>query len=123
MGQTKNKRKTLTMFFPAAASAKVSLEHRMPKNRNRRKKSNTPLPAKGRVVPMSDATHAALTAQRAAFVEKFGREPGPGDPVFFDPTKDVPTQLSGEDMRQQLTETMRQAGIDEAKIAAFLKGL
>ena len=30
---------------------------------------------------------------RAQFIAKFGREPGPGDPVFFDPDKDVPTPL------------------------------
>jgi hypothetical protein len=64
-----------------------------------------------------------LLAQRAAFIEKFGREPGPTDPVFFDPTKDEPTQMSGSDMRQQLTETMRKAGIDEEKIATFLRTL
>jgi hypothetical protein len=43
--------------------------------------------------PMTPWVHEALLEQRKAFVEKFGREPGPGDPVFFDPDKDVPTPI------------------------------
>jgi hypothetical protein len=36
---------------------------------------------------MTPRVHAALMEQRQAFIDKFGREPGPGDPVFFDPDK------------------------------------
>jgi hypothetical protein len=39
---------------------------------------------------MHPDVHSALLEQRAAFVEKFGREPGPNDPVFFDPDADTP---------------------------------
>jgi hypothetical protein len=46
-----------------------------------------------------------LRDQRAAFVAKFGREPGPGDPLFFDPTKDTPTPISAERMAADLGET------------------
>jgi hypothetical protein len=31
----------------------------------------------------------ALLEQPKAFIDKLGREPGPDDPVFFDPDKDV----------------------------------
>jgi hypothetical protein len=34
--------------------------------------------------------HAALDDQLKLFKEKFGREPGPNDPVFFDPNADTP---------------------------------
>jgi len=45
---------------------------------------------------------AILERQRTMFIEKFGREPGPNDPLFFDPTKAEPrvakrhNQRSGE---------------------------
>ena len=39
-----------------------------------------------------------LIKQHAAFVKKFGREPGPTDPVFFDPHCDIPTPLSDNSM-------------------------
>ena len=32
----------------------------------------------------------AMREQRQAFIDNFGREPGPGDPVFFDPDADTP---------------------------------
>jgi hypothetical protein len=53
----------------------------VPKSRRRKKK----LPLG--VVPMTPLVHQALLEQRNAFIEKFGREPGPDDPVFFDPDK------------------------------------
>ena len=63
----------------------------------------------------------ALLEQRAAFVAKFGREPGPSDPLFFDPDKDVPTPISADRLERDLAETMRKAGFGEATIKAFLK--
>jgi hypothetical protein len=74
-------------------------------------------------VKMPPELRQALLDQRAAFVKKFGREPGPGDPIIFDPDKDVPTPVSPERMHADLAETMRKAGIDEAKIKAYLKAL
>jgi hypothetical protein len=79
-----------------------------------------------RIVPkvrMSPELRQALLEQRAAFVRKFGREPGPGDPVLFDPDKDFPTRISADRMASDLADTMRKAGIGEGKIEAFLKGL
>jgi hypothetical protein len=74
-------------------------------------------------VKMSPELRQALLDQRIAFVAKFGREPGPDDPLFFDPDEDVPTPICPERTRADLTETMRKAGIGEEKIRAFLKGL
>jgi hypothetical protein len=64
----------------------------VPKSRRRKKK----LPLG--VVPMTPRVHDALVEQRKAFVKKFGREPGPDDPVFFDPDKDVPTPIDPADL-------------------------
>ena len=74
-------------------------------------------------VRMSPDLRQALLDQRNAFIAKFGREPGPGDPLLFDPDADVPTPISAERMGSDLAETMRKAGISEARIRAFLKGL
>jgi hypothetical protein len=85
----------------------------VPKSRSRKKK----LPHG--VVPMTPRVHAALLEQRKAFIEKFGREPGPGDPVFFDPDKDVPTPIGAERMSADLEKALRDSGIDPEKAEAF----
>jgi hypothetical protein len=67
----------------------------MPKSRNRKgKKSASATKGKRDVVSMTPLMRDALLEQREAFIKKFGWEPGPGDPVFFDPDADTPTQIS-----------------------------
>ena len=87
----------------------------MPKSRGRKKK----LPLD--VFPMTPRVHDALLEQRKAFIEKFGREPGPNDPVFFDPDKDVPTRIDAGRLDADLEKAIRDAGIDPAKAQAFRK--
>ena len=65
----------------------------------------------------------ALLEQRNAFIEKFGREPGPNDPVFFDPDKDVPTPIEPTRLDADLEKTLRESGIDPAKADAIRKRL
>ncbi len=63
----------------------------------------------------------AMREQRALFVEKFGREPGPEDPIFFDPDADEPTPLgvSGEmAMWEDMMAAAEEAGLDPALIHA-----
>ena len=91
----------------------------MPKSRRRKEKRQTTLP--GGVVPMTPRVHQALLEQRKAFVEKFGREPDPEDPVFFDPDKDVPTPIDPARLDADLEEAIRDAGIDPAKAEAIRK--
>ena len=45
---------------------------------------------------MTPEMEATILAQLDLFREKFGREAGPGDPIFFDPDFDVPTPLTDE---------------------------
>ena len=87
----------------------------MPNSRGRKKK----LPLG--VVPMTPRVHDALLAQRKAFIEKFGREPGPDDPVFFDPDKDVPTPMGHGRLDADLEKALRGAGIDSRKAEAIRK--
>ena len=87
----------------------------MPKSRGRKRK----LPHG--VVPMTPRVHEALLAQRKAFIDKFGREPGPNDPVFFDPDQDVPTPINPARFDADLEKAIRDAGIDPVKAEAIRK--
>ena len=66
----------------------------------------------------------AIRSQLRLFREKFGREPGPDDPVFFDPDADNP-QFCGSEatdhMTDQMVEAMSAAGIRPEAIYAFRK--
>ena len=68
---------------------------------------------------MTPQVYDALFEQRKAFIEKFGREPGPEDPVFFDPDKDVPTPIDPARFDADLEKALRDAGIDPAKADAI----
>jgi hypothetical protein len=50
--------------------------------------------------------------------EKFGHEPGPHDPVFFDADFDEPTVINPEKYQTAIIEAMRKAGVREAVIHA-----
>jgi integrase len=60
-----------------------------------------------------------LKAQRDEFVKKFGREPGPGDPLFFDPDSDTPRPMVYTAIRDAMVGAMVRAGIDARLIHAF----
>lgn len=62
----------------------------MPKSRKRMKKGETSTPGAVRMTP---EVHDMLLPQWEAFRKKFGRDPGPGDPFFFDPNADKPTPM------------------------------
>jgi hypothetical protein len=46
-----------------------------------------------KIIHMNEELRQAMKAQLARFKEKFGREPGPNDPVFFDPDEDTPQPI------------------------------
>jgi hypothetical protein len=73
---------------------------------------------------MNDEMTEALKQQLAAFEEKFGRPPGPNDPVFFNPDSDVPEFMSEHQIVEfgaVVGDAMRQAGVDPAKAYAYEK--
>src|SRR5205809_2859164 len=47
--------------------------------------------------PVPPDVMGVLEDQRRKFIEKFGRDPGPGGPVFFDPRADTPQPLKIEE--------------------------
>jgi hypothetical protein len=52
--------------------------------------------SRSRHIQMTPEVEAIMRGQLAKFREKFGREPGPEDPVFFDPQSEVPIPLTTE---------------------------
>lgn len=74
-----------------------------------------------RVVKMSDKTAGMMEAQLERFAEKFGRKPGPNDPIFFDPDSDTPVPLSEEKMKAEGTAHFRAVGMSEETIYAWEK--
>ena len=53
-----------------------------------------------------DFKQTILEKQRIDFIDKFGREPGPKDPVFFDPTSSTPKSLSKEKLEDLYYDSM-----------------
>ena len=61
----------------------------------------------------------ALREQLEAFRQKFGRDPGPEDPLFFDPEADQPRPMDDAQLDAMLVEALRHAGADPAYIHAY----
>jgi hypothetical protein len=67
---------------------------------------------------------AILEMQRQAFVEKFGREPGPNDPVFFDPDADTPSRLTEKQLDEvdaELVRVLTASGVPKERREEFLR--
>ena len=58
----------------------------------------------------------AMEQQMKSFKEKFGREMGPDDPIFFDPDCDVPTPITAAKLKKELIEAARKAGLDVGRV-------
>jgi len=74
-----------------------------------------------RSISMTQDMQELLEEQEKSFVEKFGREPGPDDPLFFDPDVDTPQPYPEEKFTETIVESMREAGVDERLINAYKK--
>jgi hypothetical protein len=76
-----------------------------------------------RSVPLTPRTRELLDEQMKRFVEKFGRQPGPNDPVFFDPAADtpMPVKVDAAKMRSEFGEVAKKAGVPEELIYATNK--
>jgi hypothetical protein len=70
---------------------------------------------------MSDMVYQAMLERRQKFIEKFGREPGPEDPVFFDPDSDTPEEISEDRLTRMLNEALSATGVDPALVYAHNK--
>jgi hypothetical protein len=64
-----------------------------------------------------------MEGQARRFRDKFGRDPRPEDPIFFEPDADEPRPLDLDTVTREITEGLRQAGtetgVDPALIEAW----
>jgi integrase len=74
-----------------------------------------------RTLPVADETLAGLLEQREHFRAKFGREPGPEDPLFFDPDSEAATPQPFPVQRAQsiIADAMQAAGVHPRLVHAF----
>jgi len=55
------------------------------------------------------------------FLKKFGRDPGPEEPLFFDPACEAPVEANRKEMRRQVIEAARSVRVGAESLLAFLK--
>jgi hypothetical protein len=75
-------------------------------------------------VPIAEVTRQALVKQLSAFREKFGRDPSPDDPVFFNPDADSPEPVTSaqlDALDHKMIEAMVEVGIPAEVIYAYKK--
>src|SRR5262245_63701852 len=89
------------------------------KKRNRSKKP--PERPGYKSIPLSPELAKGIQEQFQRFTEKFGRPPGPDDPVFFDPSVDEPRPIIDEVVDQHMLEAMHKPGDHPALIYANQK--
>jgi hypothetical protein len=91
-------------------------------NRSRTKRATEAYPKK--TIPIDHTAAEAITEQKRLFREKFGREPGPEDPLFFNPESPVPEFLSIESQEatwRALVQAAGESGMDPAMVYAMNK--
>jgi hypothetical protein len=69
--------------------------------------------------PMSAEARKVMEQQLEKFRQKFGRDPGPEDPVFFDAGADMPHLVDQEKAEEALLMAMTAAGLDPELIYAI----
>jgi hypothetical protein len=89
---------------------------------DRRKRSHEADQDESRI-PISRVTEI-IAQQKKRFREQFGREPGPDDPLFFDPSVAVPQFRSDEstdEIWKSLLQAVGDSGIDPVIVYAMNK--
>jgi len=88
----------------------------MPKSRGRKNRRTSERISKRQI---AERTQEILEAQRQRFREKFRRDPGPSDAVFFDPDATEPVPMSAVKVEAETIEAMRKAGTPPQIIYAY----
>ena len=58
---------------------------------------------------------------RLAFIVKYGREPGPDDPIFFAPDSNEPKPMDPEEIRREMVSIMKEVNIPAEIVYAYQK--
>ena len=69
---------------------------------------------KSKAAPLNAEAQRAIQEQLRKFREKFGRDAGPEDPIFFDPDADTPQPISKaglDEMTGQILSAAGKAGV------------
>ena len=72
-------------------------------------------------IPIPPELETELRAQMDRFRAKFGRDPGPNDPVFFDPNADEPRPLNTDAAFDEITAIAGEVGVRPQIIYAMKK--
>jgi hypothetical protein len=54
------------------------------------------------------------------FKQRFGREPGVHEQLFFDDQASVPVQAEPKEVKRQIRQAARAEGVDAEKVLAYL---
>jgi hypothetical protein len=77
-----------------------------------------------RKTDVSDPLVAALLevakVRFALFRERFGRDPGPDEPLLFDPDEEQPTQATGPEGRVQVLSAAIASEVDPSVVLGLL---
>lgn len=86
-------------------------------------KSRKPRRARGRrrTIPLTPELLEILDQNRTEFIAKLGREPGPGDPIFWDRDADTPQPIPITKIRAEMVVTMIRAELPHVLIYAYLR--
>src|SRR5215471_9492203 len=72
-------------------------------------------------IPVDPESLEIIQKQQARFRQKFGREMGPNDPIFFDPDAETPELVDVDACKQAMIKIMANAGMPGHLIYAFQK--
>lgn len=72
-------------------------------------------------IPITGKAKEAFERQLERFREKFGRDPGPNDPVFFDMDANAPVPIAEEKLNEGIAEAMKKAGVPPQYIYAWIQ--
>jgi hypothetical protein len=72
-------------------------------------------------VPLPPEAMELLRMQHKRFIKKFGREPGPHDPVFFDDSNDTPVPIDPDELRRVTLEALKKSGVAPELVYAYAK--
>ncbi len=70
-----------------------------------------------KIIPLSEEAVGILKAERARFVNLFGREPGDSDPVFLD----MNVMTTNETLQEEIAKRLETDGLPPAEVYAYRK--
>ncbi len=70
---------------------------------------------------MAIATLEVFRMRYRAFCERFGRDPEPDEPLFFDPAQDLPVAPEPAVIRAQVLSAASAAGVDGRIVLSFMR--